>query len=199
MTPNPEPLTPDRLTEIDERAAHLFEYVPQTEDADQLAGHDVPALLAEAERLRAELAEIRAPRAGTDVDWLAEHVRQAVHYVLGQVEPRLDNKVRAVASEQAAIHIKAGSVPIITDRVVGLAVEYVKKAEAERDQLVEQVKHVRGYHRKHSCDGDPADCLCADDVAEQGGPVCGHCRQLWPCVTAAVLDRALDGGEAATS
>ncbi|MEV5168246.1 hypothetical protein AB0K66_26980 [Streptomyces werraensis] len=49
------PMTPERLAEIAARAAHLYEYVQQPDEADVLAGTDVPALLAEVERLRAEL------------------------------------------------------------------------------------------------------------------------------------------------
>jgi hypothetical protein len=48
-------LTTQQLDEIDTRAAHLFEYVTLPTEADQLAGVDVPALLAEVRRARAEL------------------------------------------------------------------------------------------------------------------------------------------------
>ncbi|WP_043493786.1 hypothetical protein [Streptomyces viridosporus] len=46
------PLDEQRLAEIDARAAHLYEYVPLPPEADQLAGEDVPALLAEIQHLR---------------------------------------------------------------------------------------------------------------------------------------------------
>jgi hypothetical protein len=54
-----EPLTADQLDDIATRAASLHEYATLTDtplqaDADQLAGTDVPALLAEIRRLRAE-------------------------------------------------------------------------------------------------------------------------------------------------
>ncbi|MFF4346768.1 hypothetical protein [Streptomyces sp. NPDC001530] len=44
---DPNRLTGLQLDEIDARAAHLYEYVPQPEEADVLAGTDVPALHAE--------------------------------------------------------------------------------------------------------------------------------------------------------
>jgi hypothetical protein len=54
------PLTRVHLDDIATRAAHLYEYVEQPQEADILAGTDVPALLAEIERLRNELAEEKA-------------------------------------------------------------------------------------------------------------------------------------------
>lgn len=57
------PLTDEQLDEIDARAAHLFEYVTMPTEADQLAGVDVPALLAEVHRLRAEATELRGENA----------------------------------------------------------------------------------------------------------------------------------------
>jgi hypothetical protein len=54
------PLTRAELDEITTRAAHLYEYVKQPQEADILAGTDVPALLAEIDRLRNELAEEKA-------------------------------------------------------------------------------------------------------------------------------------------
>lgn len=53
-----ESLTPERLAAIADRAAHAYEYDP-SEQAQVLAGADVPALLAEVERLRAERDEAR--------------------------------------------------------------------------------------------------------------------------------------------
>ena len=62
--------TPDHarldLDEIAARAAGLYEYATGLDaawqaEADQLAGTDVPALLAEVRRLRAELAELKRP------------------------------------------------------------------------------------------------------------------------------------------
>ncbi|MFJ8345083.1 hypothetical protein ACIQ9J_01645 [Streptomyces sp. NPDC094153] len=50
-------LTDQQLDEIEARAGHLYEYVQQPEEADVLAGTDVPALAAEVRRLRAELAD----------------------------------------------------------------------------------------------------------------------------------------------
>jgi len=92
----------------------------------------------ELERLRAELAAFRTDE--TDVDWLADHVRTAVHYVLGRIEPRLDGKVRTEAAEQASIHIRAGSVPFVNARVMDLAIDLIKQAEAERDALKADLK-----------------------------------------------------------
>ena len=56
MTERHAPLTDQQLDDIDTRAAHIHEYVKVTDEVDQLAGTDVPALLAEVRRLRAELA-----------------------------------------------------------------------------------------------------------------------------------------------
>ncbi|MYX88422.1 MULTISPECIES: hypothetical protein [unclassified Streptomyces] len=53
-----EPMTEERLAAIADRAAHAYEYDP-SEQAEVLAGTDIPALLAEVERLRAELAQVR--------------------------------------------------------------------------------------------------------------------------------------------
>jgi hypothetical protein len=64
------PLTTQQLDDIETRAAHLYEYATTLDkihqaQLDQLTGTDVPALLAEIRRLRAELAE-----AAEDVSWL---------------------------------------------------------------------------------------------------------------------------------
>lgn len=48
------PLTDEQLDEITARAGHLFEYVTMPTEADQLAGVDVPALIAEVRRLQAQ-------------------------------------------------------------------------------------------------------------------------------------------------
>lgn len=61
----PAPLTGQQLAEIAARAAGLYEYATGLvaawqDEADQLAGTDVPALLAEISRLRDELAEEKA-------------------------------------------------------------------------------------------------------------------------------------------
>ncbi|MGW5640305.1 hypothetical protein [Streptomyces sp. NPDC003832] len=60
----PAPLTDDQLDDIEARAARLYEYdVRQSAEADVLAGTDVPALLAEVRRQRAELADAEAEKA----------------------------------------------------------------------------------------------------------------------------------------
>ena len=51
--PDPTPLTSQDLDEIETRAASLYEA-----DAAQLAGTDVPALIAEVRRLQALVAEL---------------------------------------------------------------------------------------------------------------------------------------------
>jgi hypothetical protein len=49
-------------------------------------------------------------------------------------------------------------------------------------------------HAREDVPAGPAeDCLCADDRAEAGGDLCGHCTRPWPCPTA-VYVRAQDGG-----
>jgi hypothetical protein len=60
------PLTRAELDEITTRAAHLYEYVEQPQEADILAGTDVPALLAEIERLTNRVAELEAYAHGCD-------------------------------------------------------------------------------------------------------------------------------------
>ena len=79
-----EPTTDQQLDldEIEARAAAVYEYATVTDPegqtaADQLAGTDVPALVAELRRHRAELAatEMFAPQqcpAGTHADWLVD-------------------------------------------------------------------------------------------------------------------------------
>ncbi|MFF7946978.1 hypothetical protein [Streptomyces griseorubiginosus] len=62
---NPTPPTEQQLAEIDARAAYLDEYATLTDgplqaDADQVWGKDVPALLAEIRRLRAQQSATRA-------------------------------------------------------------------------------------------------------------------------------------------
>lgn len=55
--PQAEPLSPERLAEIAARAGYLYEYsTSHDSEGDTLAGDDVPALLAEIERLNGELA-----------------------------------------------------------------------------------------------------------------------------------------------
>lgn len=51
----PQPMSDEQLAEIDNRAAHLYEDVRLPAEADIVVGEDVPALLAEVERLKAEL------------------------------------------------------------------------------------------------------------------------------------------------
>jgi uncharacterized protein with von Willebrand factor type A (vWA) domain len=68
--PDDRPPAPhqQQLDEIETRAAHLHEYATtlvHEAQLDQLAGTDVPALLAEIRRLRSELAE-----AAEDMSWL---------------------------------------------------------------------------------------------------------------------------------
>jgi hypothetical protein len=60
------PLNDAQLDEIAGRAAGLYEYAtlddePWQDEADQLTGTDVPALLAEVRRLRARVAELEGP------------------------------------------------------------------------------------------------------------------------------------------
>lgn len=90
------PLTDTQLYEIAGRAAGLYEYATGLDDAwqdeaDQLTGTDVPALLAEVRRLRAQLdavtglcdaAEKQAARWEHPLpvpEWVAE-VRRAVEH-----------------------------------------------------------------------------------------------------------------------
>jgi hypothetical protein len=59
-------LTTQQLDDIETRAAGLYEYATGLDaawqdEADQLAGKDVPALLAEIRRLQARLAELESP------------------------------------------------------------------------------------------------------------------------------------------
>lgn len=79
-----EPLSPERLAAIADRAAHAYEYDP-SEQAQVLAGADVPALLAEVERLRAALSsatDVIAERDDEIGDWSAKNaaLRAELHY-----------------------------------------------------------------------------------------------------------------------
>lgn len=160
MTPNPEPMTDERLAEIDERAAHLFEYVPQTEDADRLAGHDVPALLAEVERLRTEL-----------VRWEGHDAVTAT--LVSQVEQERDN-ARADVKRLSAVAKDLQNLveELRTDwkRVDGERAE----AKAERDQALTAITYLQG----------PEECLereCeeyfGDDGEERPGvEYCSHLK-----------------------
>jgi hypothetical protein len=57
------------LDQIEARAAHLYEYVQQPEEADVLAGTDVPAMADEIRRLCARVAELEEERR---LEWLAQ-------------------------------------------------------------------------------------------------------------------------------
>jgi hypothetical protein len=46
------------LDDIEARTAHLYEYINQPEEADVLAGTDVPVLVAEVKRLRTQMAAV---------------------------------------------------------------------------------------------------------------------------------------------
>lgn len=68
---NTQPLTDHQLDEIAGRAAGLYEYATGLDDAwqdeaDQLAGTDVPALLADLRRARDRVAELEAFAYGCD-------------------------------------------------------------------------------------------------------------------------------------
>lgn len=101
-----------RLQEISERAAHLHEHVeaPAEAEADELAGADVPALLAEIERLRAEreanhrtwrqdLSKLREALAE------AEQLRNRLHSAAMTRTWRLENGKRFVYVEDIAPHL----------------------------------------------------------------------------------------------
>jgi hypothetical protein len=57
-------LTDQRLAEIAARAEGVREYIDLPDDADGLAGEDVPALIAEIRRLQALVTEARADTTG---------------------------------------------------------------------------------------------------------------------------------------
>lgn len=75
MTTN-SPLTDLDLDEIDARAAHLYEYADLPDDAEILAGTEVPALVAEVRRLRAAAVVPAADRAADELT--AEEARDLV-------------------------------------------------------------------------------------------------------------------------
>jgi hypothetical protein len=74
-----QPLTDERLAEIDARAAGLFEYVTLPSEADQLAGVDVPALITEVKRQRANLEQSRrgGKELGKSVEFLGGLIKDA--------------------------------------------------------------------------------------------------------------------------
>jgi len=63
-----QPPTEQQLDEIETRAAHLHEYVTLPTEADQLAGVDVPLLLADLRRARDRVAELEAFAYGCDAE-----------------------------------------------------------------------------------------------------------------------------------
>ncbi|MCX4809040.1 hypothetical protein OG601_47095 [Streptomyces sp. NBC_01239] len=66
------PLTDQQINEIEERATRLYEFGALPDDAEILTGTDVPALLAEVRRLRAELAD------QADADTVAARATQVI-------------------------------------------------------------------------------------------------------------------------
>lgn len=70
-----QPLTDLDLDEIAARAATLYEYADPTDAAwEILAGEDVPALLAEVHRLRAELTDSERTMLTYALDQAQEHI-----------------------------------------------------------------------------------------------------------------------------
>lgn len=89
-----ERLTPQREAEIAARAAHLYEYVSQhNAEWDELAGEDVPALLAELATVRAERNAFRDQRntAFATNERLLEEAEE-----LRQARLRAENQTRAM-------------------------------------------------------------------------------------------------------
>ena len=95
---NTTPLTDHQLDEIAGRAAGLYEYATGLDtawqdEADQLAGTDVPALLADLRRLRTQLGTMRS-----------ETMREAADLVLKTTAP-LDWDADAVSCWNTALNI----------------------------------------------------------------------------------------------
>jgi hypothetical protein len=95
------------LDAIEARAAHLYEYVQQPDEADVLAGTDVPAMAAEIRRLRAELATAR----GQAIDWAADVIDAKL-----TAEP---DHGRASALYEVLLHLR-GELPCTCARSQGL-------------------------------------------------------------------------------
>jgi hypothetical protein len=129
-----DPMSDERLAEIRERAESVKTWKGyHAEPVPQLLDVDVPALLAEVERLRAELAAIRTTE--TDVTWLADGVRRLILGVSVRTAKDPEGAQYTIAQEVAS-HINAGVLTsFVSSRVVDLAVEHIKKAEAERGEL----------------------------------------------------------------
>lgn len=70
MPDTPNTTQPLDLDDILVRAGHLYEYVPQSDEADVLAGTDVPAMADEIHRLRAQILGQAASSEDTLPAWL---------------------------------------------------------------------------------------------------------------------------------
>lgn len=206
----PEPLPDERLAEIRERAARITEY-GGARAGEQLAGVDVPALLAEIEWRKRGGKEL-----GKVVVRLSELIKDA--FQRGEGDPI--GALQMLGDYLAHLFEDEGGLPTdehnrvyraLEDRRRDLAeVERLraelakaleeerhqretaeaalrgwKKEKADRDQLSEQVKRVRALHFPICAYvGDPDD----DELIL----ACNHCEVPSPCDTI----RALDGEEA---
>ncbi|MET9012291.1 hypothetical protein ABZX74_15435 [Streptomyces olivaceoviridis] len=109
--PTAQPLD---LDAIQARAAHLSEYAQQTGEGDQLAGTDVPALVAEIHRLRAELASAR---------------EQVIHWAAETTDAKLTAEPdhnRASALYELLLHLR-GELPCTCARTGGLHAKDCRK------------------------------------------------------------------------
>ncbi|MEV6014693.1 hypothetical protein [Streptomyces sp. NPDC051997] len=114
-----KPLTEDQLDDIENRAAHLTEYgtlddEPLQEDLDRLTGIEVPALLAEIRRLRAELSGSR----GQAIAWAADAIDAKL-----AVEP---DHNRASALYELLLHLR-DELPCTCARTGGLHAKGCRK------------------------------------------------------------------------
>ena len=126
-----------KLVDLDAARAELA----TTAHALTVTGEKADTLRGQRDRAEAELAKIRTTE--TDVTWLADGVRRLIKDVNIRTAKDPSDAQFTIAREVAS-HINAGILTaFVSSRVVDLSVEYVRQAEAERDEAREQVKRVR--------------------------------------------------------
>lgn len=126
-----DPMSDERLAEIQEEIDLGTGLLSDVTGAE---------LLAEVKQLRAALAEEREERehrihtADTDVTWLADGVRRIIEGV--SVRTANDpGHAQAIIAQEAVSLINAGILTdFVSSRVVDLAVEHIREAQAERDR-----------------------------------------------------------------
>ncbi|MFF8458891.1 hypothetical protein ACF06T_30650 [Streptomyces albidoflavus] len=127
-----EPLTAERLAAIADRAAHAYEYDP-SEQAEVLAGTDVPALLAEVERFR-----------------------ESVTYHQDRAD-RLSRQVSSVRRERGVAEVAARRLRLAWQSARKRAAGERQAAEWVRDEELERLRADLNAYFAHESDADQAE------------------------------------------